>query len=233
MNMIGHNSGVIPADATLIAETLRIEHADAFTRAEELLLARARAPQTIPDDETNLKVADFVKQIAGAVKLLETARTTSKAPYLEGGRGVDAVFAKHLSDLAGLKAAMADLMNRFVRDKAAAERKRLMDEAAAQAAAAIKQNDEVAFEQAVQSSDHAAAAKPAAIVRAVSDYGTVATAQTVWTFEVDEYGAVALEKLRPYLNRDEIDKAIRAFIRAGGRDLGGVKIFQTEKAMVR
>lgn len=65
------------------------------------------------------------------------------------------------------------------------------------------------------------------------DYGAVATGQKHWTFEIENYDHVNFWTLRPYIGREAIEKAIRAFIADGGRDLAGVRIFESETTVVR
>ena len=57
--------------------------------------------------------------------------------------------------------------------------------------------------------------------------GGVATLVTRWAFEVENRAKLNLEPLRPYLSLEEIEKAGRAFVRAGGRTLSGARIFRT------
>jgi hypothetical protein len=69
--------------------------------------------------------------------------------------------------------------------------------------------------------------------RVRGDFGSIATLQHRWEFEVPDYTKVDYRILGAYLGREEIDKAIRAAIRAGVREIGGVKIVKTEKAVTR
>ena len=44
---------------------------------------------------------------------------------------------------------------------------------------------------------------------------------------------IDLESLRTHLSQDAIEKAIRSFIKSGGRELKGVTIFENQKTVVR
>lgn len=79
----------------------------------------------------------------------------------------------------------------------------------------------------------AANAKPADLARTRTDIGTLSTLKSEWTFEIEDWEAIRIESLRPYIDRATIEKAIRTAVKVGIRDLPGVRIFQTEKAMVR
>ena len=45
--------------------------------------------------------------------------------------------------------------------------------------------------------------------------------------------ALDLSTLRPFLPLDALEKAVRGFIRAGGRELKGVRIFENTATSVR
>ena len=72
------------------------------------------------------------------------------------------------------------------------------------------------------------------MARTRGDVGALATLQTFWDFDplTLNRAELDLEALRQHLPADAIDKAIRSFIRAGGRDLRGVHIFENQKARV-
>lgn len=77
------------------------------------------------------------------------------------------------------------------------------------------------------------ATKPADLARTRSNQGTLSTLKSEWVFAIEDLEAVPLDKLRPYLHREAIEKAIRAFVRVGGRELPGVRIYETTSAIVR
>lgn len=56
--------------------------------------------------------------------------------------------------------------------------------------------------------------------------------QPAWTFDEYDRDALDLEALRQHLPTDAIEKAIRSFIKAGGRDLRGVRIYERQEARV-
>ena len=63
--------------------------------------------------------------------------------------------------------------------------------------------------------------------------GALATAKTEWVFEITDYDAIPLDKLRSYIKRDAIEAAIRMAIKMGNRELPGVRIFEDVKALIR
>lgn len=73
----------------------------------------------------------------------------------------------------------------------------------------------------------------------ITDLGRVRTAsgtasvRSIWSFEVTDPSQVPLEPLRQFIPRADLEKAIAAFVRFGGRDLAGVRIFEDFKTQVR
>jgi chromosome segregation ATPase len=75
-------------------------------------------------------------------------------------------------------------------------------------------------------------AKPATFAKTRGDYGGVGTLQRYWTFANIDREALDLEPLRHLIPLDGIERAIRAYIDAGGRRLAGVDIYEDDKPRV-
>lgn len=248
-----------PADLLLgepLREKLTEENQDILDRAELLLKAAGRLP-AIDNDDVAGKVGDYIKQLTALIKVAETRRTGAKEPYLEGGRHVDGFFKAVTDPVAKIKEAVGKLLTIYEREKEAAARaKRLAEERAARdaaekaaaeadAAAAAAADDKslddaIAAEKAaeVAAADLAKAAqaadvKPAELSRTRGEYGSMTSLRTEWVFDDLVRADLDLEQLRPYLPTDGLEKAIRAFIKAGGRELKGVRIYESTKAVVR
>ena len=236
---IGHNQPDLKT-------SLEMQYEDLFQRCQELLDASERAPAEIADDETQGKMGDFVKQVSACVKAAEANRKNEKEPHLQAGRVVDAVFKGITDPLSKVKKEIEKRMGVYARAKAeearrAAEEeaKRQREEAARLAAEAEKTEDDTTLDAAVEAENSAVAfeedakAKPAEHARVRGDYGSVATLRTDWKFEVTDKDAINLNALRPYISTDAIEKAIRAFVKQGGRELAGVRIFEEQTTVVR
>jgi hypothetical protein len=78
-----------------------------------------------------------------------------------------------------------------------------------------------------------AAAKAADMSRTRGDYGSVSSLRTYWTFSDLDRDELDLETLRPHLATTALESAVRSFIKAGGRDLAGVEIYETTDVVVR
>lgn len=237
---IGHNAA---PDLPPVVARLTDEHADLTKRRDELLAAAARVPATIDSAALAANLTDFIKQIGAAVSKADATRKAEKEPFLEGGRQVDAFFKGVTDPLDRAKKAMTDRLTAWQRKVADEERRareeaarKAAEEAEKKAAAAKTESDLDAAIAAEQTAHDAAAAtevKAADLSRTRGDYGAVSSLRTTWEHEVLDIREIDLEALRPHIPVGAIDQAIRGFIKAGGRELKGARIFQNTTAVVR
>lgn len=249
-----------PPRDLLIGESLREkltdEHAAMLKRRDDLLQAAERVPD-ITDDDTAAKVSDFIKQLMALDKAANGARVSAKEPYLEGGRGVDGFFKAISDPVSTAKMKVERKLTTYLREKADRERrereeqarlareeedrKRLEAEEAAKKvqdeqslATAIEAEKQVQVAVAdVTKAEKEATAKPAEMSRVRGEYGAVSSLRTTWTFRDIDRAAIDLEALRHHIPTDGLERAVRSFIRAGGRSLPGAVIFETTDAVVR
>lgn len=239
-----------------LREKLHDDHRDLIARRDELLAAAARVPDVTSDDVAG-KVTDFVKQLAALGKAADAKRVGAKEPFLEGGRTVDGFFKAITDPVATAKTGVERKLTTYLRDKEAkARREREEQERQAREAAeaarrdaeerARAMRDQASLQAAVEAEKAAelaaadlARAKQAATVKAAElsqtrgEYGSLSSLRTVWTFDGIDRDALDLEALRQHFPIDGLEKAIRSFIKAGGRELNGTRIFETTTAVVR
>lgn len=237
-------------------EKLRDENQDLLKRRDELLAAAARVP-AINDDDMAGKVSDFIKQLSALTKASESKRTDAKEPYLDGGRSVDGFFKAISDPVVKAKTSIEKRLTDYLREKEAAARRERMEQErlareaaeaarreaeerakAARDAAELDAAIEAEKEAEVASADLAKAeaaadVKPAELSRTRGEYGAVSSLRTQWVFDEINRAEIDLEALRPYIPTDGLEKAVRAFIKSGGRELRGVNIFETTAAVVR
>lgn len=213
----------------------------------ELEAEFAKAPPVLEDDEDLEVIRLLSAKARGAYKRCEELRDETKRPHLEAGRTIDAFF-KALS--ARMEKANTALMMRatlYLDKKRAAEEARRRAEEARQRQEAERKSreaEEAASAGEAERAARAAAAAAEAESRAhqaaepvkatdlarTQTAGGTATLSERWMFEITDFSALDLNALRPYLGRADIEKAIRALVRAGRRQLAGVRIFQETKA---
>jgi hypothetical protein len=246
-----------PDDIAILRDNLDLETEALRGRTADLVAAVDRAPPTIDDDEVCAKVADLVKLISACAKVAEDKRVSRKEPFLASGRAVDGYFkTKILDPLDKGKATLSARLTTFQRRKAEDERQRREAEArrqrdeaaraakdAAEKAAAMQTDagldDALAAEELAQQAEadaeaarRAAAAKPAELSRTRGDLGAVASLRTFWSFRDLDRATLDLDALREHLPVDALEKAVRSYVKAGGRTLRGVTIFEDAKTAV-
>ncbi len=249
--------GRVVIDANVMREYLGEEISTLTARKAELLGSVGRVPATIADDEGARKVADLIKLIAACIKNAEADRVSRKEPFLEGGRVIDGVFRGVTEPLTRAKTDVERKLTLYQREVAEAERRRREEVARAERAEAERLAIEAAECEAEAATDadiddaisadalarqreadavaaqRAAEAKPAELSRQRSDYGAVASLRRFWDMEGLDRETIDINALRPFLPLDAIEKAVRAFIKAGGRELKGVRIFENTATTVR
>jgi hypothetical protein len=251
------DKGRVTLDAAAMREYLLAEIETLADRRDELLGSVARCPIEITDDDTARRVADLIKLIMACVKNAEADRVARKEPFLEGGRLIDGTFKAITEPLDRSKRIVEGRLTTYQREVAAAERRRreaeeqakreeaakLAREAAVALAEMRTEDDLAAAILAERAAGEAAAdaevaaraadANAAEMSRQRSDLGAVASLRTFWDFADLDRGAIDLEALRPHLALDAIEKAVRSFIRAGGRELRGCRIYENTTSQVR
>lgn len=254
-DLLGHNQP--PSDALILAEQLPELEGELLNRRDELLASVSRAPKEIRDDVTAGRVADLIRLVAACVKAAETRRVGTKEPYLAAGRSVDGFFRGITEPLARAKTDVERKLTLYQREVAEAERRRREEvarqereeaerqrrEAEAAAAAVATEADvddaisagELARQREADAiaAQRAAEAKPAELSRQRSDFGAVASLRRFWDVDDLERDKLDLETLRPFLPLDALEKAVRGFVRSGGRELRGCRIFENTATSVR
>lgn len=256
MAPIGHNLPPHIPTQDEITDALRLEHMNLMERRNELVDAEARIPD-INDDQVAGKVSDYIKQITECSKSADKHRVASKEPYLAGGRAVDGFFKAISEPLDSVKKRTERKLGEYLREKEARERRareeaerkareeaerarREAEEAAARLASEADLTDAVDAERRAASAqaeatkaEKEANAKAAEMSRTRGEYGAVSSLRTVWTFADLDRAGLDLEALRNHLPMDGLEKAVRSYIRAGGRELRGVSIYEEHNATVR
>lgn len=234
----GHNHP--PEDANPLLDRLAEENQALIDRAGTLQADESRIPDAL-SDETAGRATDFARQISACIKKAEEARKEAKQPFLDAGRQVDGWFGGVLTEpLRSLLERVQARVTTYLRAKEVAERKareaearRLADEAQKLGKTGDTGTAREVLAESRAARIEAQTAKPADLVRTHTAMGGTATLKAPWVHEIVDRAKLDLETLRPHLATDALDKAVRAFIRAGGRELAGARIYQDRKASIR
>lgn len=210
-------------------------------------------PIVAEDDQDLATITGTATRIIQVNKRLEAARKEQVKPLNDAETVVNDFYKRELMViLAGLKGGLEQIATAYQRKKAqreqaareaaAAEAKRAAEAAAAKVIETVKANDVPAATQAVTQSNSlaafaakasAAAAAPVRTMAKVSSEEGTASLVDNWTFADLDANSIDLETLRPYLPQAAIEQALRAFIKAGHREIKGARIFNDSTTRFR
>lgn len=262
----GHNrpplDELIPQE---FREALLSDRPDFDVKMRDLVDAANRAKAD--DDETLGRCGDLVKSYRAIIAHVEATHKAVKAPYLEGGRLVDAERKAMLAPVEAAKAKVEAIGNAYVAKREAeakAERERILAEQRAAADAASRaERERIEAEQAAaraladaaneeereaaasaaaeaarraEEAQRAAALAPAAPAERTlihSDAGATVGGKQEWLCEVEDYTKAMRHVRSDPKVKEAIDAAIKRLVRAGQRELTGVRIWPVAKANFR
>lgn len=231
----------LPAE---MASAFARAHARRLRRRDELLDDAGRFAAAheggIGDTAALQRSADLAARLKREAREVEALRVRIKAPFLAAARAVDAFFKAGIGDrLDAAAAAIERLSTEFLRRRAeeaeahAAEQRDRLEAEAARAADAARRTlhpevieHALALDQAAMAAQRLTEVSLAERTRTRGHGGAVVSLRNHWTFEVADPAQVP----REYLSVNE--GAIRAAIRAGARDIPGVRIFNDARARV-
>ena len=226
-NVMRSNAPVVDLDAALdpasLAAWIEFSYA-AHAAAINALLARfARFTEVtadgISDDFVAGHAADFAKDLKAAAGALDETRTRIKKPVLHAQRLIDGG-AKALSDrVASAVREVEARVTAYLRVKESEAREALRIEAEKQAAEAPD------ITMAVLNQAEEATALELTRTRGVG--GALTALKDNWTYTVTDMAVMPRGYLMPN------DAAIRGSIKAGVRDIPGLRIWNDAKAYVR
>jgi len=242
--ILGHNR---PPVADLLAQAYPELAADiaAFIKDSD-----DKAPSKIKDDTDLGVVGKIVTEAKGIARQVEGMRKAEKEPLTKATKELDGWFGDLTAKLSGLTERLEALATDYQRAKEAeirrkaqeaaaeaarkAEAERAKAEAASGKAAARAEARAETFDEQATKAQAVENAKSADLVRTRTG-GVTASATTFFDFEIEDYQAIPLDVLRPYLTRSDVEKAIRSFVKVNkdAVPLPGVRIFSDTRAHFR
>lgn len=215
MSEIGHNNPPL-------SDRLEIDHASLAKNAADALAQYATLDPILTDEDAESwsEAAKALKGFGGKSGLIEKTRVKVKEPVLADEKTIDTFFAKMAKPINDRVEAIVAGINRWQREKIAADEKRQREEAARLKTEATPFDDE---------STTVPPPPPAPVARIVSAATGRATASASrpWVHRVKDPLLVP----RDYLMVDEVK--IRAAVKAGAREIAGVEIFQDVQTAIR
>jgi hypothetical protein len=256
---IGHNRGAEAIDpVSALTDRLAATHSALVARFADLELGCARVPDPIANREEAGLITDFIAQCQVHLRQAEAGHKREKAPFLAGGRTVDAFFKRRCERL-GAALAPVVLRLKAYRDRVVVEEgerheaARRAAQVEAERARAEERHHRTAAERLARDADttaerraaaeHLAQAEAAAAraraagertslvlpaIRIEGDYGAVAYVTRSWSFEVVDLARVP----RRYLSLDT-ERVRNAITKEGVRDIPGLRVVEREELRVR
>jgi len=236
----------------ITADALRQDFAHVEKFIAELEAEAKKVPPVIEDDDDLALVSAVVPKLSAAGRRVDKVRDETKRPYLESGRVIDAWFKAIEKRVTDLQAALERRGKAYLDKKRAAEEaKRRAEEArlreeserkVREAVEAAKAGEveraavaQVASEEAESRAEAAAAPVKAADLARTHTAGGTATLAETWTFEIEDLGKIDLNMLRPFFTYDQMEMAVRKFVKANQdkRAIEGVRVYRDTTARFR
>lgn len=182
------------------------------------------------------------RTVDGCFNIIATSLTDTRSP-------IAAALKAHLQRKAAAERARQEEIARKAREEEdakraeaaeAARRAQALENQRRSAAASEKRveasiatQDAINANVAAAAASKAASAKPADLARTRSETGSLGTLAEHWVFGITDPMALPAADLWPYISADAKEKAVRAYVRAGGRTLAGARIFNDTDLQVR
>lgn len=230
------------ANARRKAEEDRIAAEKAAAEARAKAEAEAAAIRKKAEDEAAAARADADRiRAESAAKEEEGRRAQQAAERAAKEKEAEAARIAKLAERAAQEREEAAERTRKEAERAARQVEREAEERALQAQRDVKAATREAnktLDEAVRADKYAdklerkADASLADLSRTRGDH-SVSSISTHWQGEVVDRASLNLETLRPFLPLDALNQAVNAYVRAGGRQLAGARIWEEIKSQVR
>lgn len=231
-----------------VDEVLAADFADLAARARALAARmEAETPSRVETEEEQIAVGRLITEARALAKEIDATRTSEGKPLLDAKRRVDAFFKDMAAILDRAEGPLRRAADDFTRRKEAERREiarrrqeeaRRKEEEARRRAEEAKSADAagraaaLAEQQAAQADDYAREAETGT---KVSGGGVTASGRRTWEYEIEDYAAVDLNALKPFMDRKAVDAAIRSMVRIqkDQTNIPGVRVFETVKTQFR
>lgn len=230
-----------------VEEVLAADFADLINRIDAAIGRTGDTPKKVKDEADLAKIGDAILGLKALAKEADETRTVEGRPVLDAQRGINAFF-KNLE--ARISAAVDPLQERA--DDFARRRQAEAQERARREAEAARQKEEEARQRAETATTAAAAGRAAADAEAYAAQadqaaraaetgvrmqadGVKAGTRGTWSARIDDYKALDLNTLKPFIDRKAVEAALNSMarIQKDAFDVPGATAVQSTKTQFR
>lgn len=245
----GHNNPPADDPAEEFRRKMAEDYQDIIAEAERLYKGN---PKKCEDDEYAERLTVYTSKLSATIKKLEAARIAENKPVLEKQRMINGYFNDAKAGLEKKKTEAKSMLDPWLKHKAqqeqaariaAAEQMRQQAEALEASQKALYDAGRPveageagrAAEKIEKHADRleATASTMKANVAQVKVAGASASLRTRIINEIVDRHTLDLEKLRPYLDIDALQKAVDIYFKLGGTDLRGVEVKEVTETVIR
>lgn len=241
--IFGHNKAPLE-------EVLEKDFKDLASQVDAAVAKITKRPVKVKDDTDFAAVGQLVVDARKLEKLLDATRKDETDPLFKAQKEIKSHFDDLAAKVSSALKPHETAADTYTREKTAAARRRQEEEAkklrekeeaerqkAATATGATAARAEGRAEVLAAKAEEAEAGANQSAADAVRTRasGVTSTAKQSIVFEIKDYDAIDLNKLRPYLNRDHVEAAIRSLVRVHkmNTDLPGVEVRWDTRAAFR
>ena len=239
---IGHNNP--PSEIEILKQRL-----DDYKNQSETFdrLSQREVPEEISEDEEAGKLTDYIKSLKILRGEIDDIHKKEKKPFWDAGKAADEWRNNYFKDIDALVTKASAPVLKWNKKKEEEERQRQLEIArkareeaeklAAEAEAHAKEgiddtaNDLIcaAIEEEAKADMISDNAYHGVTGRTKGGYSSAANRKP-WTGVLDSRAALDLDALRNYFTEAELNKAIKAAVRDGKREIRGARIFQEDNS---
>lgn len=234
-------------------DVLQADFSHIITQVDDLVAMAKEANAKPANDTEQAALGEKIIDINRLKNLIDSKRSTEKAPVLEAGRAIDGFFNDLMNRLADEGRRLQHGADDYARRKAAEERarkEREAEEARKRAQAEREKADAAKTATAAGNAEGRAEALDAKAEKLEADAsasaadltrarvgGVTTSAKANWTFRIEDYTAAIspLGPLGPYFKKEHLEGALTSMVRIQKQSAvwPGVSFFEETKATFR
>ena len=230
-----------------VEEVLKADFEALIARIEAAIGRTSDVPTKVKDEGDLAKIGDAILALKALAKEADETRTEEGRPILDAQRGINGFFKNLVTRIEAAIDPLQERADDFARRKQAEAQERARREAEQ-----ARQKEEAARQRVDEATSAAAAGKAAADAEAYAAQadqyskvaaggvkmqadGVKAATRGSWTARIDDYKALDLNLIKPFLDKKAVEAALKSMarIQKDDFDVPGATAFQETKTQFR